>query len=48
MAKMIIKITIKIIDPVAYPRPRERSIKSDMVVPAVLVDRITIQYSTGL
>jgi len=40
---VVIKSEIKINEPVAYPKPNVRSMKSDIVVPAVLVARITAQ-----
>jgi len=38
-----IKHVTKITVPAAYPKPKDRSIKSDIVIPAVLVARITAQ-----
>lgn len=37
----------RIAEPPAYPMPRERSAKSAMVVPAVVVATITNQYRKG-
>jgi hypothetical protein len=34
-------------DPPGYPMPRERSAKSAMVVPAVVVAMMTLQYRNG-